>query len=98
MSTQTLPASDKELQQVISYDPATGKEITCCSSLSDADKELQQVISYDPATGKEVGRAPLASAAEVKQAVGRARHAQPAWASLSLKQPATVLLKARQPL
>src|ERR1043166_686076 len=69
MSTQTLPASDKE---------------------------LQQVISYDPATGKEVGRAPLASAAEVKQAVGRARHAQPAWASLSFKQRASVILKARE--
>jgi acyl-CoA reductase-like NAD-dependent aldehyde dehydrogenase len=69
MSTQTLPAPSKE---------------------------LQQVISYDPATGEEIGRAPLASAAEVKQAVDRARRAQPAWGSLSFKQRARVILRARE--
>ena len=68
MSTQTLPAQNVK---------------------------ATEVISYDPATGREIGRAPLSSAQEVKEAVVKARQAQPAWANLSYSQRARVILQAR---
>ena len=55
-----------------------------------------EIISYDPATGEEIGRAPLSSPEEVQQAVGRARRAQPAWASLSFRNRGRVILQARE--
>lgn len=55
-----------------------------------------EVISYDPATGQEIGRAPLSSPQEVKEAVVKARQAQPAWAGLSYRQRARVILQARK--
>ena len=58
----------------------------------------REVISYDPATGEELGRAPLCSPEEVEQAVRRARAAQPAWATLSFRRRARVILKAREVL
>ena len=59
-------------------------------------KPAGEIVSYDPATGEEIGRAPLASAEDVRRAVIRARTAQPAWASLSFHQRARVILKARE--
>ena len=59
-------------------------------------KSAAEIISYDPATGQEIGRAPLASPEDVRQAVSRARAAQPAWASLSFRERAQVILKARE--
>ncbi len=59
-------------------------------------KQASEIISYDPATGKEIGRAPLSSPEEVGQAVGRARAAQPAWASLSFRDRGRVILRARK--
>src|SRR5712692_5596379 len=59
-------------------------------------ERLREIVSYDPATGEEVGRAPLRTPAEVEQAVRRARAAQPAWASLSFRDRARVILKARE--
>jgi succinate-semialdehyde dehydrogenase/glutarate-semialdehyde dehydrogenase len=55
-----------------------------------------EIISYDPATGKELGRAPLSSLEDVRQAVKQARAAQPAWANLTFRQRARVILKARE--
>ncbi len=55
-----------------------------------------EIVSYDPGTGEEIGRAPLATREEVKQAVNRARAAQPAWAKLSFPERARVILKARE--
>lgn len=52
-------------------------------------------MSYDPATGEEIGRAALMSVDDVRHAVRRARAAQPAWARLSFRQRARVILKAR---
>lgn len=60
-----------------------------------ADKKAE-IVSYDPATGDEIGRAPLASPEEVRQAVTRARAAQPAWAKLSFRQRGRVILQARE--
>jgi len=60
-----------------------------------ADKKAE-IVSYDPATGDEIGRAPLASPEEVRQAVTRARAAQPAWANLSFRQRGRVTLQARE--
>ena len=58
--------------------------------------KAREIVSYDPATGKELGRARLCSAEDVSQAVSRARAAQPAWASLTFRQRAKVILKARE--
>src|SRR5882724_10351743 len=55
-----------------------------------------EVVSYDPGTGQEIGRAPLSSPQEVKEAVAKARQAQPGWASLSHRQRARVILQARK--
>lgn len=58
-------------------------------------EQTREIISYDPATGDEIGRARLTSPAGVKQAVIKARRAQPAWARLSFKDRGRVILKAR---
>ena len=55
-----------------------------------------EIVSRDPGTGQEIGRAPLASAEDVRQAVARARAAQPAWANLSFRERGRVILKARE--
>ena len=60
------------------------------------DKKAAEVISYDPGTGAEIGRAPLSSSAEVREAVAAARRAQPAWASLAYRQRGRVILQARK--
>jgi acyl-CoA reductase-like NAD-dependent aldehyde dehydrogenase len=55
----------------------------------------REIVSYDPGTGEEIGRVLLSSTDEVAQAVKRAGAAQPAWASLSFKDRARVILQAR---
>jgi succinate-semialdehyde dehydrogenase/glutarate-semialdehyde dehydrogenase len=60
------------------------------------DRLTRELVSYDPATGAEIGRAPLAQSDEVKAAVGRARAAQPGWASRSFRERGRVILKARE--
>jgi len=60
------------------------------------DVKPAEVVSYDPGTGQEIGRAPLASPAEVKEAVLQARQSQPAWAGLSYRDRARVILRARE--
>jgi succinate-semialdehyde dehydrogenase/glutarate-semialdehyde dehydrogenase len=60
------------------------------------DVKATEIVSYDPGTGQEIGRAPLASPTEVKEAVFKARQAQPAWASLSYRQRARIILRARE--
>jgi acyl-CoA reductase-like NAD-dependent aldehyde dehydrogenase len=59
-------------------------------------EQAREIISYDPANGEEIGRAPLASAEEVKEAVRRARAVQPDWASLSFRERRRVILQARK--
>jgi len=58
--------------------------------------QIREIISYDPATGEEIGRAALTGAAEVRSALARARAAQPAWASISFRERARVILQARK--
>ncbi len=60
------------------------------------DKKAGEIISYDPATGEEIGRARLSSPDDIKEAVRRARAAQPAWASLSFRDRGRVILRARK--
>jgi acyl-CoA reductase-like NAD-dependent aldehyde dehydrogenase len=59
-------------------------------------KQTPEIVSYNPGTGEELGRAPLSSSEDVRQAVQRARAAQPAWASLSFHERGRVVLKARE--
>ena len=58
--------------------------------------ELHEIISRDPATGEEFGRTPITTPSEVLEAVNRARTAQPAWARLSYKERAKIILQARE--
>jgi acyl-CoA reductase-like NAD-dependent aldehyde dehydrogenase len=60
------------------------------------EEKTREVISYDPGTGAEIGRAPLSSAEDARAAVETARRAQPAWASLSYRERARVILRARE--
>jgi succinate-semialdehyde dehydrogenase/glutarate-semialdehyde dehydrogenase len=60
------------------------------------NRKAREIISYDPGTGEQIGRAPLASPEDVRQAVARARAAQPAWANLSFRDRARVILQARK--
>jgi acyl-CoA reductase-like NAD-dependent aldehyde dehydrogenase len=55
-----------------------------------------EIVSFDPATGEELGRAPINSAAQVAQAVKRARYAQPVWAAKSFRDRGRVMLRARE--
>src|SRR5712691_5297478 len=59
-------------------------------------EQAREIISYDPATGEEIGRAALTSPEEVQQAVGRARAAQPTWASRSFRERSRIILRARE--
>ena len=56
----------------------------------------REIVSHNPATGAELGRVPLSTTEDVREAVRRARAAQPAWASLSFRERAKVVLKARE--
>jgi acyl-CoA reductase-like NAD-dependent aldehyde dehydrogenase len=68
---------------------------TAAATNETTDDARREVISYDPATGEEVGRAPLRSAEDVARAVERARGAQKAWAALSFRERASVVMRAR---
>jgi acyl-CoA reductase-like NAD-dependent aldehyde dehydrogenase len=58
--------------------------------------EAKEIISFDPATGEEVGRVPLASAEEVRNAVGRARSAQRAWSEQPYATRKAIVMRARR--
>ncbi|MEP6912313.1 MAG: aldehyde dehydrogenase family protein, partial [bacterium] len=59
-------------------------------------EKKSEIVSYDPATGEEIGRAPLSSPDEVRQAVERARAAQKAWANRSFRERGRIVLRARE--
>ena len=59
-------------------------------------KQTKEIVSYDPATGEEVGRVPLATAEDVKEAVRRARLAQSAWARVGYRERGAIVMRARQ--
>lgn len=58
--------------------------------------EHSEIICHNPATGEEIGRAPLTAPADVRDAVSRARVAQTAWAKLSYRARAQLILRTRQ--
>ena len=58
--------------------------------------ETREIISSDPATGEEIGRAPLMDVSDVAAAVSKARAAQTAWATLSYRERARYILRARE--
>lgn len=58
--------------------------------------ESREIISRDPGTGTELGRIPIFSPEEVRDAVVRARAAQPAWAKHSFQERGQIVLKARE--
>jgi succinate-semialdehyde dehydrogenase/glutarate-semialdehyde dehydrogenase len=70
-------------------------QITETQAADTPAEAVREVVSYDPATGEEVGRVPLRSAAEVEAAVARARAAQKGWGTLSFKERAAVVMRAR---
>ncbi|MBI5716088.1 MAG: benzaldehyde dehydrogenase [Burkholderiales bacterium] len=50
----------------------------------------------EPATGAALGQVGIASAEDMREAIGRAQAAQPAWAALNPRDRAAVLLRAAQ--
>src|SRR5215211_2529061 len=58
--------------------------------------QTREIVVHDPSTGEEIGRAALMDANDVAAAVRMARSAQPAWAKLSYRQRARVILRARE--
>jgi acyl-CoA reductase-like NAD-dependent aldehyde dehydrogenase len=59
---------------------------------------VTEIVSLNPATLEELARFQVSCAADVAAALARARAAQPAWASLSYRNRARYLLKARRVL
>ena len=59
-------------------------------------ERAKEIVSSDPATGEEVGRVPLASAEEVREAVRRARQAQKPWADAGYGARGKLVMRARQ--
>jgi succinate-semialdehyde dehydrogenase/glutarate-semialdehyde dehydrogenase len=55
-----------------------------------------EIIVCNPATTEEIGRAPLTMPEEVARAVGRAREAQPSWATRSFHERGAVIMEARR--
>src|SRR5215211_792016 len=58
--------------------------------------QTREIVKVDPSTGEEIGRVPLLDADEVAAAVAGARAAQPAWASISYRDRARFILRARE--
>jgi succinate-semialdehyde dehydrogenase/glutarate-semialdehyde dehydrogenase len=61
-----------------------------------AQPPASEISSIDPATGEVIGRVPITSDEEVRQAVARAREAQSAWSKLSYQERGAVILRARE--
>jgi succinate-semialdehyde dehydrogenase/glutarate-semialdehyde dehydrogenase len=59
------------------------------------EQGVEELISFDPATGEEVGRVPLASAEEVREAVNRARRAQSEWGAVTYAERKSIVMRAR---
>ena len=55
----------------------------------------REIVSRDPATGEELGRTRVASAAEVIEAVARARRAQSSWGKTSFEERRRIVMQAR---
>lgn len=66
------------------------------SPLHASTEKAAEIVSYDPATGEEIGNSPVYSAQQVVDAVRKARLAQLAWASLSFRERARFVLRARE--
>jgi succinate-semialdehyde dehydrogenase/glutarate-semialdehyde dehydrogenase len=66
------------------------------AATGDGANRAAEIVSYDPATGEEVGRAPLRTAVEVREAVARAREAQTGWGARSFRERAAVVMRARE--
>lgn len=64
--------------------------------VANPDANGQRLVSYNPATGAVVGDAPMADEAAVKDAVERARRAQPDWAARPLSERIAVLRRFRR--
>ena len=58
-------------------------------------EERRYIENTCPMTGEMIGRIPIATPEEVTAVVSRARHAQPAWAALTVEQRAEYMLKVR---
>src|SRR5687768_7433608 len=57
--------------------------------------ERRYIENLCPMTGEVIGRIAIATAAEVNEAVARARRAQPAWGALSVEARARYILAMR---
>jgi succinate-semialdehyde dehydrogenase/glutarate-semialdehyde dehydrogenase len=60
------------------------------------NETAREIVSSDPATGEEVGRAKIATAGEVAEALKLARAAQRSWAKLSFRERGSLVMRARR--
>lgn len=56
----------------------------------------ESIVSINPATGEELGRVPIYSALDVRDALNHARIAQPGWSKLSFREREKIIMQARQ--
>lgn len=82
--------------QTFHSEAATANAHACEPDALGLAKGRAEIVSYDPATGEEIGCVPVASAAEVREAVACARAAQKRWAGLSYRERGRVVQRARK--
>jgi acyl-CoA reductase-like NAD-dependent aldehyde dehydrogenase len=61
----------------------------------EAGTGTRELVSINPATGEELGRVRMATAEDVTKAARQARQAQAEWGSLTFKQRAGIVLRAK---
>ncbi|HLH62142.1 MAG TPA: aldehyde dehydrogenase family protein, partial [Ktedonobacteraceae bacterium] len=71
------------------------------SSIQDGEQQNQEItsnnvlVAYNATTGKVIAELPVASEAAVREAVAKARTAQPVWSALTFKQRGAYLIRFR---
>jgi acyl-CoA reductase-like NAD-dependent aldehyde dehydrogenase len=82
--------------QVTDTRAANAQDATGRAAAADGGNTAAEIASYDPATNDEIGRVPLRSAEDVRDAVARAREAQDAWGARGYRERAAVVMRARE--
>ena len=59
-------------------------------------RAVDEIVSINPATGEEVGRVPVSSSDEVRDAVARGREAFAKWKRTSFQERKALVMKARE--
>ncbi|MEQ1762187.1 MAG: aldehyde dehydrogenase family protein [Pyrinomonadaceae bacterium] len=66
------------------------------SAVFKQEKPLDELISFDPATGEEVGRVPIDSPHDVREAVERSREVFHKWKTTAFAERRALVMRARE--